>query len=113
MSNEQADGRNIQNDASSLLAPGTQCTIIAGCPENIGMIVEVVCRIGGVAPYTDGYKIRTVTGRKFAQLWKGNDLIRGHMDVALTERWKLRPLVTPGLEQANDSTREVVCNAAV
>lgn len=105
------NGHITHNDASSLLAPGTRCTIIAGCPENIGMIVEAVHRIGGVPPYTDGYKIRTVTGRKFAQLWNGNELRRGTMDVAHTERWKLRPLVAPGLEVFVETERKVVDHA--
>ena len=28
------------------LKPGTLCVIIAGCPENIGVIVEVIRRYG-------------------------------------------------------------------
>jgi hypothetical protein len=30
----------------SLLKPGTLCVIIAGCPENIGLVVEVVEHLG-------------------------------------------------------------------
>ena len=28
------------------LKPGTLCVIIAGCPENIGMVVEVIQHVG-------------------------------------------------------------------
>ncbi len=30
----------------SALKPGTLCVIIAGCPENIGLIVEVIAHLG-------------------------------------------------------------------
>lgn len=30
----------------SHLKPGTLCVIVGGCPENLGLIVEVVCHLG-------------------------------------------------------------------
>jgi hypothetical protein len=75
------------------LKSGTLCTIIAGCPENIGMIVEVIQHIGVFQDYQDAYAIRTTSGRHFKQLWSGNDLLRGTTDECITERNKLRPLV--------------------
>ncbi len=77
----------------SILKPGTLAVIIAGCPENIGMIVEIVEHIGVHEDYQDAYVIRTTSGRHFHQLWSGNDLLRGQSDEAITERHKLRPLV--------------------
>ena len=47
----------------SSLKPGTLCVIIGGCPENIGLIVEVLEHIGPYPPRSDAYSIRTVTGR--------------------------------------------------
>ncbi len=78
------------------LKPGTLCVIVAGCPENIGMIVEVVSRLGKFGGYEDGYQIKTVTGRNFRQLWVGNNLKAGTSTTAYTERYKLRPLVEDG-----------------
>lgn len=59
MSKQTADGRNVHDDASSILAPGTLCTVIAGCPENIGLVVEVVSRLGAAHGYRDGYPFQT------------------------------------------------------
>jgi hypothetical protein len=77
----------------SALKPGTLCVIIGGCPENIGMIVEVIQHLGQYDDREDAYYIRTTTGRKFRQLWDGNDLLRGSSDECITDRHKLRPLV--------------------
>jgi hypothetical protein len=77
----------------SLLKPGTLCVIIAGCPENIGLVVEVVEHLGVWESRQDAYVIRTTSGRKFYQVWCGNDLIRGYSDCCITDRHKLRPLV--------------------
>jgi len=77
----------------SALKPGTLCVIIGGCPENIGMIVEVKMHLGQFLERADAYLIETVTGRKFNQLWSDNDLIRGHSTEAVTDRHKLRPLL--------------------
>jgi hypothetical protein len=82
------------------LKPGTLCVIIAGCPENIGMVVEVIQHIGVYEDRQDAYLIRTTTGRHFHQLWSGNDLLRGNSDKCITDRHKLRPLV--GDEYASD-----------
>ncbi|MFM9915285.1 MAG: hypothetical protein ACKVOX_05715 [Rhizobacter sp.] len=79
----------------SILNPGTRCVIVAGCPANIGLVVEVVRRIGPFADYEDAYRVKTVSGRPFRQLWSGNDLQRGSSSEAITDRRKLRPLVDP------------------
>ena len=90
----------------SVLNPGQRCVIVAGCPENIGLIVEVVRRLGTYADYADAYLIRTVTGRPFHQLWSGKNLVKGNSTSAVTERYKLRPLVEPK-EKPEDSEFEV------
>jgi hypothetical protein len=90
---------------SDLLKPGTLCVIIAGCPENIGMIVEVVAHLGVYEHYRDAYEIRTVTGRAFRQLWDGDNLVEGYSEHAITERYKLRPLVG-GEDGANQEDLE-------
>jgi len=79
----------------SALKPGTRCVIIGGCPENIGLIVEVIEHLGQYASRADAYCVRTVSGRPFHQLWLGNDLQRGSSDECITDRHKLRPLVDP------------------
>lgn len=79
----------------SILKTGTRCVIIAGCPENIGLVVEVIERMGAYEGRSDAYLIRTASGRKFQQLWSGNDLHRGASDECVTDRHKLRPLVDP------------------
>jgi hypothetical protein len=76
----------------SALKPGTLCVIIAGCPENIGLVVEVIERIGFYEDRQDAYVIRTATGRSFHQVWDGNDLLRGRSNECITDRHKLRPL---------------------
>ena len=91
------------------LKPGTLCVIVAGCPENIEMIVEVVSRLGKFGGYEDGYQIKTVTGRNFRQLWVGNNLKAGNSTTAFTERYKLRPLVEDG---ASDLALEDVLNVS-
>ena len=75
------------------MKPGTLCVIIAGCPENIGMVVEVIQRLGAYEGKEDAYWIKTTTGRPFHQLWSGNELLRGSIDECITDRHKLRPLV--------------------
>jgi hypothetical protein len=77
----------------STFKPGTLCVIIAGSPENIGLIVEVIARLGPFEGKEDTYYIRTVTGRQFHQVWDGSDLIRGNYNECITDRHKLRPLV--------------------
>lgn len=77
----------------SALKPGTLCVIIAGCPENIGLVVEVIQHLGRHEDREDAYFIRTVTGRPFHQMWSGNDLLRGYSSECITDRHKLRPLV--------------------
>ena len=81
------------------LIPGQRCVIVAGCPENIGLIVEVVRHLGASRGYEDGYEIMTLSGRNFRQLWRGTQLIQGSTMFAYTERYKLRPLVEPGAEE--------------
>lgn len=77
----------------SALKPGTLCVIIGGCPENIGIIVEVTSHLGQYLERSDAYLIETVTGRRFNQLWDGNELLRGDSIEAITDRHKLRPLL--------------------
>jgi hypothetical protein len=84
----------------------TEGVIIAGCPENIGLVVEVIRRLGFHEDRDDAYYIRTVSGRKFDQLWMENDLQRGSSDKCDTDRHKLRPLVDP-----NDPMEDKVVEA--
>jgi hypothetical protein len=94
------------SEANSLLKVGTRCVIVAGCPQNIGLVVQVVQRIGERYGYLDGYEIQTVSGRLFKQLWEDDALRPGTSDFAFTERAKLRPLVDPkddALEVAEQS----------
>ena len=79
----------------SILARGQKCVIVGGCPENIGLVVEVICRIGPHSGRDDAYWIRTVSGRPFHQLWIDKELQRGSSSEAITDRHKLRPLVDP------------------
>ena len=76
------------------LKAGTLCVIVGGCPENIGLIVEVLEHIGPCPPRADAYLIRTVTGRNFPQLKVGRSerLAPGRSSDAITDRHKLRPL---------------------
>lgn len=79
----------------SALKLGTLCVIVAGCPENIGLIVEVLEHLGPCPPRDDAYRIQTVSGRHFPQLKMGPNerLERGCSREAITDRHKLRPLV--------------------
>lgn len=76
----------------SAIKKGTLCIIIGGCPENIGMLVEVIAHLGKYGEREDAYEIRTITGRNFNQLWSGDSIIKGYAKVAITDRHKLRPL---------------------
>lgn len=90
----------------SQLKPGTLCVIVGGCPENIGLIVEVICHLGRVPPRDDAYKIKTVSDRRFAQLWGADGkLVDGYSNVAITDRHKLRPL--PDICDETDLIAEV------
>lgn len=82
----------------SVLSPGTRCIIVAGCPENIGLLVSVIERLGAYARRDDAYRIATLSGRPFPQLTRGKRLVAGFSDEAITDRHKLRPLVDPGEE---------------
>lgn len=77
------------------LKPGTLCVIVAGCPENIGIVVEVLEHIGPLPPSADAYYIQTVSGRNFPQLKTGPNNVpsRGSSSEATTDRHKLRPLI--------------------
>ena len=90
----------------SILARGQKCVIVAGCPENIGLVVEVICRIGRHEDREDSYWIRTVSGRPFHQLWIDKELQRGSSSEAITDRHKLRPLVDPKDESTDDQAIE-------
>lgn len=89
------------------LKPGTRCVIIAGCPENIGVIVEVIEHLGHYDDREDAYYVRTASGRPFKQLWAGNDLVRGHTDKCVTDRHKLRPLVDPDGDEITEDGHEL------
>ena len=91
----------------SILKPGTRCVIVAGCPENIGLVVEVIKRLPRLGDELDPYLIRTVSGRPFHQLWDGADLLRDMSDQAVTDRHKLRPLVEPKIEADTRDLTEV------
>ena len=92
----------------SLLKNGTRCVIIAGCRENIGLVVEVVEHLGAYQGRADAYFIRTVSGRPFNQLWDGGDLLRNLSNEAITDRHKLRPLVDPKIEAEVRQVEEVL-----
>ena len=92
----------------SVLKPGTLCVIIAGCPENIGLVVEVVEHIGVYEDRQDAYVIRTTTGRPFHQVWDGNDLLRGSSNECITDRHKLRPLVDSKDDETVDEIESVL-----
>ena len=95
----------------SILQQGTLCVIVGGCPENIGMIVAVIQHLGRIRGREDAYHIRTVSGRHFHQMWKGADLIRGHSDNCVTDQYKLRSLVEPGVtSNVVDSEITVGCS---
>jgi hypothetical protein len=80
----------------SFLKPGTRCVIIGGCPENIGLIVEVIEHIGPYEERADAYYIKMISGRFFAQLWGDDNILnRGTSFECVTDRHKLRPLVDP------------------
>ena len=90
----------------SILSYGQRCVIVGGCPENIGLIVMVIQRLGVYQGREDAYWIRTVSRRPFHQLWMGNDLQRGASDEAITDRHKLRPLVD-SKDESDDMRAEV------
>lgn len=89
---------------SSILKNGTRCVIVAGCPENIGVLVVTTEHLGANDGYEDGYRIVTLSGRPFAQLTHGKRMLKGYSNEATTERYKLRPLVDP---KVDDQVREV------
>jgi hypothetical protein len=90
----------------SILARGQRCVIVGGCPENIGLVVEVISRIGQYKDREDAYWIRTVSGRPFHQLWMGQELQRGGSSEAVTDRHKLRPLIDLKVEYTDEQTIE-------
>lgn len=92
----------------SALKPGTLCVIVASCPENIGLVVEVVQHLGFWPPREDAYQIRTVTGRRFPQFRdrSSDQLIPGYSTLAITDRHKLRPLVDPKDEASHSEDGE-------
>jgi hypothetical protein len=83
-----------------ILKRGTLCVIVGGCPANIGVIVEVLARLGRFGGRADAYHVRTVSGRPFAQFWEGGGAGGALIDnpgvnECITDRHKLRPLVDP------------------
>ena len=76
-----------------IVKPGTRCVIVAGCKGNIRLLVQVIQRLGPYEGRSDAYYVRTISGRKFHQLWMGNELQRGSSDECVTDRHKLRPII--------------------
>ena len=97
----------------SYLKPGTLRVIVGGCPENLGLIVEVVCRLGPHEGREDAYEIKTVTGRKFNQMWRNGKLAKGYSTEAVTDRHKLRPLVNLGDESPVAEAQEKLDEFAI
>lgn len=92
----------------SNLKPGTLCVIVGGCPENLGLIVEVILHLGRYDGREDAYEIKTITSRKFNQMWRNGRLVKGYATIAITDRHKLRPLVNLGDEPPMvDRTEEI------
>ena len=75
----------------SYLKPDTRHAIKAGCPEKIGMVVEVIERLGEYHDRSDAYSIKTLSASKFNQFWQGSEPLRGTSDTAIADRYKLRP----------------------
>ena len=83
-----------------ILKRGTLCVIVGGCPANIGVIVEVIARLGRCGEREDAYHVRTASGRPFAQIWNERGpagSLRNNPGITecITDRHKLRPLVDP------------------
>jgi hypothetical protein len=85
----------------SYLKPGTRCVIVDGCnesiidcPKNVGVIVEILACYPPCPPRrTDSYKIRTVSGRPFPQIWNKNLPINSsNSNECFTDRHRLCPL---------------------
>ena len=72
--------------------------IVAGYPENIGLIVVTVDHLGAHGGREDAYLIVTLSGRPFAQLKHGKRMLKGDSNEAITDRYKLRPLVALKVE---------------
>ena len=95
----------------SVLNRGQRCIVIAGCPKNIGILVEVLDHLGEVDNYQDCYEIVTISGRFFPELWADETRTRtvpGVSSIALTERYKIRPLIDlPSTADANQELVEI------
>ncbi len=89
---------------SSILKRGTRCVIVAGCPENIGLLVVTTEHLGAYGGSADANRIVTLSGRPFPQLKHGKRTLKRHSSEAITDRWKLKPLVDP---RAEDRVREI------
>ena len=89
------------------LKKGQLCVIVAGCPENIGLVVEVIQHIGRHLERENAYLIKTVTGRNFNQLWHKKHLLSGYSTEAITDRHKLRPLVDATDDVSTNSVRNL------
>lgn len=62
-------------------------------PRRQGLLPNIDEGLGCYDRRADAYRIKTVTGRPFRQLWYGDDLLRSYSNEAITDRHKLRPLV--------------------
>ena len=95
-----------------ILKRGTLCVIVGGCPENIGLIVEVLAHLGACGGRADAYHVRTVSGRPFAQLWdesgsKPRLTSNRVLNDCITGRHKLRPLVDLKDEECAQTAKRV------
>lgn len=93
---------------SSILKNGTRCVIVAGCPENIGLIVVTTEHLGAYDGREDAYRIVTLSGRPFAQLIRGKRTVKGYSNEAITDRYKLRPLVDPRIPSGEEIAQQWV-----
>ena len=98
---------------SSVLKNGTRCVIVAGCPENIGLLVVTTEHLGAHDGRDDAYRIVTLSGRPFAQLKVGKRTLQRYSNVAITDRHKLRPLVDPKAEEPVCKVAQVLPNVAL
>jgi len=94
--------------SGSLLKNGTRCVIVAGCPDNIGLLVVTTEHLGAHDGRDDAYRIVTLSGRPFPQLTRGKRLLKNHSNEAITDRYKLRPLVDPKVEEETRVLEEVL-----
>lgn len=85
----------------TILKPGTLCVTVGGTGENAGRIVTVLSYFGPHdqnSAITEGYIIRTASGRPFASIRRYTaparyDIARNACSQCIADRSNLRPLV--------------------